>query len=301
LETFDVVTLERREQEHAWLPKEFGHLGGLGYAKLEKRALGQLKALGEFPPPLVSFLWSGSLLSTGHQILGGLLTLGSTVKQMAVVPDPAGLLVASHALLALVLAAIRAGARLDEIPTSELRRLVEVGLQTGNPNDVQVLRTLELADALLRTQVESLHAAYVEAGAQRLPFEVESARDAVAQVPPWVDRFIDLAERFRANGATARELPQTLELACFDALCGDGHWKANAFSHLFTQEHRQLLGVALTTFAAIVGDELTDRVRSVLDLPFDRSAPVLPDRRTAYDSAAPNLALFDAASSNMKG
>jgi hypothetical protein len=285
-ETFDIGTLDRRETEHAWLPAAFAHIGGSACLQAEKKAAGQLKSLGEFPPRLGQILWYETALLSEHRILGVLVTLGDIVRKMAVLPDPAGVILASHALIALVLSALRSASRLDFTPSTELRNEIETGLITGDPTDVQILRVLSVADAFFRAQADSLHQAYVEAGTERLPVPFQSARDHVAQPPLWIDRYIDLCERFRGNPMVARQLPQTLELSCFDALLGDGNWKAQAFDHLFTAEHRQLIAVTLDTFQQVVGN-LALNVRPLLDIPFDRSPLPLPDRRTPFSSQTP--------------
>lgn len=79
----------------------------------------------------------------------------------------------------------------------------------------------------------------------------------------------------------ARSLPQTTELACFDAFLGGTAHRASAFDHLFTAEHRQLMRVAVRALRGILGQDLADRVaRGLADISFDRSAPAVPDRRS---------------------
>ncbi|HEX2050896.1 MAG TPA: hypothetical protein VHJ34_09750 [Actinomycetota bacterium] len=283
--TFDAATLQRRETEHAWLPPRFAHLGGERCGWAEKRAATQFKALGEFSPRLGFALWHEALLAPPHRILGPLVTLRKTVERMAVLPDPAGQIVAYHALLNLVLAVVRAASRLDEVSSTELGQLLEIGMMTGDPNDKHVLRILAVADAFFRSQVETIHSEYVAAGAERLPVNLQSALDGVAVTPGWLPRVVDLAERYRGNAHVARTLPQTVELACFDALLGGDAWTAPAFDHLFTREHRQLLDVTLDAMQTIGGATICDRAAEVLQLSFDRSAPALPERRTPYSAS----------------
>lgn len=54
----------------------------------------------------------------------------------------------------------------------------------------------------------------------------------------------------------ARDLLQTTELLCFDALLGDTAWRAPAFEHLFTTEHQGLVRVALRCLAKLVASTL---------------------------------------------
>ena len=61
LETSDIRTLERREEDNAWVPPGFGHLGGAACTSAQRRAGEQIKKLGGFPPKLWAFLQSSAL------------------------------------------------------------------------------------------------------------------------------------------------------------------------------------------------------------------------------------------------
>ena len=193
-------------------------------------------------------------------------------------------MVAGHSLIALLLAALETGSRLDVMPLSEIRRNMEIGWMTGEPGDTQILRVLEAADQLFTHQARSIHDAYVREGAVEIPIDVELASESIRQNPPWTDRFLDLAQRLRSNGEVGRTLPQTAELAVFDAMLGDSNWEAAAFDRLFTIQHRQLLGVAVETLEAVVGEQVVKGLNGMLDLPYDRSGSLVPERSTPYQS-----------------
>ncbi len=79
----------------------------------------------------------------------------------------------------------------------------------------------------------------------------------------------------------ARDLLQTAELACFDALLSATAWTAPAFQHLFTPEHRGLLLVALKCLGTIVGDQVSEALNGVRELPFNGTQASAPDRQRA--------------------
>lgn len=270
--------LEERERELAWMPDTFAFIGPSPYVDEERRAAQQYKALGDLPPRLVSFIRHESLLADAHRTLGGLATLGEVTRKSSVLPETAARLLASHALVALVVAALRAAGRLDALGLAGLRSTIEEGILSGDPANQRISRVLELADAVVRDQASKLHRAYVDAGARPIQWDVPSLRQNVQQLPPWLPRFYDLAERMRRLPLLARQLPQTTDLACFDALSGSAAWRASAFDHLFTVEHRQLLVISLDLMRAAL-PELADHLEGLRQLPFDRVPPVPPDRR----------------------
>src|SRR5260370_32745858 len=104
--------------------------------------------------------------------------------------------------------------------------------------------------------VDRVHAGYVTAGATRQRTNLASLKELVNDPPVWVPRYVDLAERLRANPSVASTLMQTAELACFDALCGDNTYTANAFDHLFTREHQSLLVAAVKCLQDIIWCQL---------------------------------------------
>jgi hypothetical protein len=148
-----------------------------------------------------------------------------------------------------------------------------------------ILTVLDRADELMSHVMDRIYGSYVAAGAARQESSVVKLRELVSEPPAWVDRYVDLTQRMRANPFVAGSLIQTAELACFDALYGDTAYKAKAFDHLFTREHQHLLAAAIKCLREIIGSQLTDTIQPVDDLDFDRTAPSLPDR-TGYSTAA---------------
>jgi hypothetical protein len=281
LDIVDGTHLERLETENAWLPLRFGHVGGEDLADEQDKALGQIKSIGEFPGPLLEFLRYQSLLAQPYRSLGALATLEEVCSTGCVLPDPASRFVASHGFMTLLLAAIRSASRLDAWGTVELRRVLENGLTVGHPYESNTLNLLSLADAVMRAYVDQIQADYATSGATPISTKIPSIRDEVASVPKWLDRFVDLVERLRARAEIARVLPQTAELALFDALVGGDAWSAKAFDGLFTVEHRQLLLVTLDAYAEIV-PSLAPALENVRAIDFDRTPAVVADRREPY-------------------
>lgn len=276
--TLDVDTLAGRETTHAWLPERFAHVDGEECKAAERRTDTQLKGLGHIPAELVSFLRFDALRSESHRVLRAVQSLGRAAGSGGVLPEPTRSVLAGHALIDLIAAAISDAARLDEISASELLSRTGRALVTGNPDDDQVLALLGRADELVNYSLESVHAAYQQAGAKRPTIHIPSLKEVVAAPPEWVPGYIDLVKRFRANPAVARQMLQTAELAVFEALVGGKAHESPAFDHLFTQEHRYMLNVALRCLADIAGSELADSLAQTLELDFDRNPAPRGDR-----------------------
>jgi hypothetical protein len=221
-------------------------------------------------------------LAEPHAVLNALVALSDATGRIAVLPEPAGTVLAGHALIALLVASITDAGRSETVPDAALRRGLEIALATGSPDDEHVLEVLARADEVMRHQIALLQRAYSEAGASHVDFEPPSLRDSVSQSPAWIDRYMDLVQRLRANPSAAHTLLQTAELACFDAILGGNAWRAEAFDHLFTPEHRNLLRAAAATVSEIGGRALGDRLDALSKLPFDRSPPAVPDRRRPH-------------------
>jgi hypothetical protein len=286
LHLLDEATLITREAGHAWVPHRFAHVGGEECRAAEIRADTQLSALGEEPAALLAFLRSDSLLARPYQVLGGLAAVERVMNSLATLPDPAGLVLAGHSLVALLTSALDHAGQSETLPNSELRARLETAIVTGAPEDEYVLDVLDQADELFRHQAELIHRAYVAKGAKRLTRELLSLRSVVGHPPLWIERYLDLVDRLRASPSVSRDLLQTTELACFEALLGGSAWKAPAFDSLFTGEHRNLLIVAYTTLREIVGGLLADRIANLMALPFDRVSSPLPDRRARSEPNA---------------
>ncbi|MDG9687730.1 hypothetical protein QC334_34240 [Streptomyces sp. DH18] len=274
----DEATVSRREKAHAWLPERFAHLDGPACSAAESRTDTQLKGMPGIPPGLARFLRADSLLAESPELLRGVQAFGLAVEQQGVLPEPAASVLAGHSLIAVLLAALQDAGRLDDVPARLLRRRLESALTVGDPEDSYVLPMLERADALFRHIQERTHKAYVSAGAEPIRIDYPSLRDAVATPPAYLNDYLDLVERLRANPQVARDLLQVAELACFDALLGDSAWKAKSFAHLFTLEHKGLLLVGLRCLSRIAGDQVASVLRRLADLPFEARSGLVPDR-----------------------
>jgi hypothetical protein len=282
LHILDMRQLESREAAHAWLPERFGHLGGAGCTAAEKRMTTQLKGLANIPSEQVAFVCYEAALAAPNRIVAALHGLGESVAGAGPIPEPTGTVLAGHSLVALLVAATIDAQTLDVLPKSQVERRLELTLTVGGPQDEALLDLFASTDAIVQHLTERVHQAYQDAGVGRRDVSLPTLRDLIAQPPSWIPRYMDLLEEVRSNPAIARDLPQTAELACFDALMGDSAYLSAAFDHLFTAEHRGLLRVAVRTLKAIIGGELADRLGTgFAALNFDRSAPALPDRRSA--------------------
>ena len=287
LRILDVPTLIQREAAHAWLPDRFAHIDGPACITAERRTDTQLKGLGHIRSGLVGFLRHQSVLQPSYRNLASLVALRTSVDPGGVLPVPTRGILAGHALQTLALAALQDAALLDAHPVGQVRRRIELALTVGTPEDEHVLTVLGRADQLMERLIEGIHRAYIDGGANRIERPMPSLRQLVADPPAWISRYIDLAQRMRANPAIAREIPRTIELGCFDALLGDTAFAAPAFSHLFTPEHRSLLLACIRALEDIAGAQIAETLVPIGDLDFDRSAPSLPDR-TAHSPSSPD-------------
>ncbi len=278
LRTLDVATLAGREAAHAWLPERFGHVDGVECLAAEHRTDTQLKGLGHIPPDLVAFLRFDALRSEPHRILRAVASLGRAVEGGGVLPSPTRGVLAGHALIALMAAALADAGKLDEMSAADLLERTRRALVTGNPDDEHVLSILSRADELVAYSLDRVHAAYQEAGAKRLNVDFPSLKATVTAPAGWAPRYIDLVEKLRANPAVARQMLQTTELAVFEALVGGKAHQAPAFDHLFTQEHRYMLNVGRRCLEDIAGAAVADALSLALDLDFSRGAMARGDR-----------------------
>ncbi|BBX94142.1 hypothetical protein H5U98_22785 [Mycolicibacterium boenickei] len=277
----DVEALTHREQGHAWIPERFAHVDGEHCTIAETRTDVQLKGLPDVPLDLTRFLRGHGVLSDAPALLSAVAQLGRASELQGVLPEPASQVLAGHALLALILAATRDAGQIDSLGQTELRARRIRALTTGDENDVFLLPLLERADSLVRYYQEKTHRAYTAAGADAIRIDVPSLRDAIAQPPPYIDDYMDFVARLRANPVVARELLQTAELACFEAILGGSAWKAPAFAHLFTAEHRGLLLVSLRCLRQVGGEQVALPLERLVDLPFHAGLGQLADRHSA--------------------
>lgn len=278
LTVFDVSLLDTREAAHAWLPVTFGHVDGAAYLAAQSRSDTQLKGLGHIPADLVAFLRHDALRCRAYEALRAIAALGRAVSAGGVLPSPTREILAGDAFTALLVAAIEDAGRLDQLSLDDLTQRTRRALTTGSPDGNQILSVLARADELVAHQLGRVHEAYQQAGASRLSVEPVSLRGLVASPPEWVPRYVDLVQKFRANPSTARELLQTADLACFEALVGGREYEAKAFDHLFTLEHRYLLNVAWRCLEEIAGRASADALSAVFRLDFDRGPRAGSDR-----------------------
>ena len=129
------------------------------------------------------FLRNEALLARSPALLASVESLGAAANRQGVLPEPAATVLASHALIAVILAGLQDARGLDEVSPRALRDRLERALTAGDPNDEHLLPLLERADALVRHIVDRTHRAYVEAGAEPIRIEVPSLRAAVAAPP----------------------------------------------------------------------------------------------------------------------
>jgi len=285
LQILDMSTLSQRESAHAWLPDRFAHVDGSACSAAEARTDVQLRGLGHIPSKLVAFLRHQSLLSPSHRSLTALVALRRAMEYGGVLPTPTRFILAGHALQSLTLAALQDAATLDTVPEPQLRHRIELALTVGSPDNNHILSVLGRADQIMGRVLDGVHHAYVDQGASRIEVQAPSLRRLVAVPPDWVERYLDLIKRLRANPAIARQLPQTIELACFDALLDDDAYQVAAFDHLFTSEHRSLLLACVRMLGHIVGAPLADALTPITTLDYGRSAPALPDRGAKQGTA----------------
>lgn len=266
-----------RERTITTIPDRFAHLDGEFCLDAEKKTDEQLRGL----PDLAyshKYLRGEALLSQSPSILASLSSLGMAVERSGVLPEPAGTVVASHALIALLVASLQDASALDNASPAELQERLAKAITLGDPDDTYVLPLLEKADNFIRHVQDRTHKAYVSEGAEPLRMEVPSLREAVVYVPHYLEEYLDFARRLRSNSHVARNLLQTAELACFEALLDGSGWQAPGFAHLFTSEHRALLRSALRCLGLIVGGLIVEPLRRMLDLPFRPSIGQVAER-----------------------
>ena len=131
----------------------------------------------------MGFLRHESLLADSPACLNALQALGGVVSDGNILPHPTSSILASHALVVLILAATNDAVRLDLIPKEELRGRVERGLTLGDPDNDHVLSVLTKADELVRYLISRIHDTYVNAGAARQVTSMISLTDLVNDPP----------------------------------------------------------------------------------------------------------------------
>jgi hypothetical protein len=278
LQILDSKTLSTREAAYSWLPERFAHIDGDACSWAEGKTDVQLKGLSHISTELAMFLRFKGLLNSGDHSLVELDKLRMAVEDGGVLPNPTRMILAGHALQALCLVAMQHAGQLDTLPAELLKHRLELALTVGSPEDDNLLAVLGLADQLMARTIDTLHHQYMVAGAKRIEASTPLLRELVGTPPVWVDRYLDLVQRLRVTPDVARQLPQTIELLCFDALLGDNAYRAEAFDHLFTPQHRSLVMGCLRMLKDICGTQIADALASVAEVDFSRAAPALPNR-----------------------
>jgi hypothetical protein len=120
----------------------------------------------------------------------------------------------------------------------EFRQFIgeELATGVGDPRSLRLL--LRRADELQPEQIESVHEAYQQAGAARVPFVVKSLEAEALTPPEWVDAFIDLATRFSRRPHTATSLLRWADLWAADLL-GAGNVRTT-LRQLFPGQERDI-------------------------------------------------------------
>lgn len=283
----DESTLAARESSIAWIPNHFAHIDGPECDTAERRTDVQLKGLPFLTSELTQFLRYEALLADSHEILAGLQGLREAVDRQGSLPSPASHILAGHALMALLSAGMTDAGRLDHVTQYALRRRIQRALTTGDPNDSSLLEMLERADAVMRHVADRTHRAYVDAGAAPLAISVPSLRDAIAAPPDYIEDYLDFVLRLRANPLVARDLLQTVELLCFDAMVGGAAWKTQAFERLFTAEHQGLVLVATRCLRSIAGSSVASALDSLPSFFATFATASVPDRHRAPEPPVP--------------
>lgn len=282
ISTLDNATITRRETANQWLPDRFAHLDGPECTAAEARTDAQLRGLPSLPTALTQFLRADALLASPGALVAAVEAFGDAVTEQGALPEPAATVLAGHALFAIVLAAIQDAGTLDARTPRELRQAREQELVTSDPT---LFSLLDRADDLVRHVLARVHRSYADAGAEPISVNAPSLRESIVRPLPYLDDYVDLVERLRANPTIARDLLQTAEMACFDVLLGGEAWKSPAFGHLFTAEHKGLLLVSLRCLSRVAGTQVAGYLSELQHLKVFAGQVGVPDR-----SAAPQRA-----------
>ncbi len=278
ISTLDNATIMRREAANQWLPDRFAHLDGRECTAAEARTDAQLRGLPDLPTALTQFLRADALLAAPGALLAAVEAFGDAVAEQGALPDPAATVLAGHALFAIVLAAVQDAGTLDARTPRELRLAREQELVTSDPS---LFSLLDRADDLVRHVVARVHRSYTDAGSEPISIDAPSLRETIVRPLPYLNDYIDLVERLRANPIVTRDLLQTTEMACFDVLLGGDAWKSPAFGHLFTAEHKGLLLVALRCLSSVAGTQVAEYLSALHDLKVFAGQRGVPDRSAA--------------------
>lgn len=275
----DASGLERREREVAWMPLEFGWVGESEWSRL-RLSISSTPTLSSSSP--LAALEANVPLSEAHSILADLESAASWLSD--VTPGGRGEVryAAAICMEALVVAALRLGGSLARLSPRALATDLEARLIAPGRDPRQVLELIRIADAYADSLVRDAHDAYAATGVRRVDIPHPSIAEALRPERPWIERMIDLCERFQARPDLAKDLPQVVSLAAMDGAIGGRPYKAPAFDHLFTIEHRQMLAVVADVLRAMGFQMLDTALAEVLRLGFGRGPGLAPARREPY-------------------
>lgn len=284
INVMDVPTLEKHEAAHAWLPDTFGHVGGAACSAAEAQLDEYSRSASDLPAMLVRAIRNDLWVAEAHTILGSLNALQRYEESSAGRSEVVAKAISGHALTALIVAAMKHSHEFSQLSTEEFQNRIEVALSTGSPTGGRVQNALVAADRLYEALTERIHEAYVQAGALRQEVALPAVSQLAIHVPNWVPQYMNFLEALALNPSVGRDLLQTVELACFDALLGENAHEERAFDHLFTPEHRQLLRFAVRTLGDIAGAHIVKPLDDLEGIDFGRSAPSITERRARSTS-----------------
>lgn len=284
--TLDEALIGERERALGALPETFAHLDGEECILAESKTDTQLRGLPEIAY-FAKYFKGEALLADSTAVVAALHAFGDASQRQGVLPEPAGTVLAGHALVCFLLATLQDAGRLNEVRPIDIESRLHRAISLGDPDDSFVLPLLERADALLQHIQERTHRTYIANGAEPLRIDVPSLRDAVLEKPPFLHEYSELVSRLRASSQVARELLQTAELASFDALLGGESWRAPGFAHLFSADHRALLRVAVRCLNSITGNVVAEQLDRVLRLPYRNGHAQGLERRGVEASSPP--------------
>lgn len=283
IDLWDSKQLEQLEESHRWVPERFGPIAGYKYEELHSEASETLKSIGNFPHNLFFRLCFDAFVDQPYRILQSLIELSEFLADGSILPRVTCGVVMTNALQALSMAALRTASQFDALGQERTKNMIESGVTTGSPHIAKSLNLAKSIDDFLHDQIELVHKTYVAAGTNRQKVDMVSIQQILKTPLPWIDRFMDLAFRCRARPDLGRNLPRVIQIACFDALFRDINWKAPAFDHLFTPEHRQLVIVTLNTLEEIIGSNI-EVLHNLRRLPFERNVESIKDRDEVFNS-----------------
>lgn len=269
IHTLDVRAIEERERALVEMPGTFAHVGGVPCYEAERRTDTQLKALRQIPPQLAAFIRGEALFAEPARILQSIAAMQRAIDQIGTLPSPTREVLAGHAAVDLLLAALQDAEVIDRLGVDGFRQQVLSALTVGDPHGGQMLEVIRRSDDLFRLMLGEVHEAYIRQGAKKISMELPTLEASISSPPTWLDNYIDYVDKIRLNPTVSRSLPQTLELALFDGLLGGSEFESPYFDSLFTAEHQYLVSATIRCLS-LQCPQLADAISPVLDLNFSR-------------------------------